>query len=90
MSTARIEQLALAAKAGVDGGFDRGRGGAHFGDRLHALQHVFGESRIAGRDLQLGLAGDAIDGLVEGLEHGLVGGVHADEQRPRRARCRRW
>ena len=31
--------------------------------RLHLLEHLLVEAGLAGRDLQLGLAGDAIDGL---------------------------
>ena len=79
MSTPRIEQVALAREAGVDDRLDHRHRDAHRRTRLHRLEHVFAEAGLAGRDLQLGLAGDAIDGLVEGEQHALVGGVHADE-----------
>ena len=42
---------------------------------------VLVEAGFARRHLQLGLAGNAVDGAVEGEQHALVRGVHADEHR---------
>ena len=52
----------------------RNRGGA-----LHPFEHVLVEPGFARRDLQIGLAGDAVYRLREGGKHALVRGVHADE-----------
>ena len=76
-----MRSLPWPGSAGIDCGLDDGRGGADLAERLDAFQHVFGESRIAGRDLELGLAGDALHGVVEGAQHAAIGGLHADEQR---------
>jgi hypothetical protein len=62
-------------------GLDDGRGGADFAERLDAFEHVFAEARVAGGYLELGLAGDALHGVVEGAQHAAVGGLHAHEQR---------
>ncbi len=78
---AEDQQLALAADPGVHHRLDHGHGHAHGRGRLHGLQHFLVEPGLARRDLQLGLAGDAVDGLVEGVQHALVGRVHADEHR---------
>ncbi len=75
------EQFALSREAGVGFGFDHGRGGAHFAQRLHALEHFFREPGIARRDLQLRFAGDALHGVIEGVQYGLVRGLHAHQQR---------
>ena len=75
------QELALAGESGIGLGLDNRRGGTDLAERLDAFQHVFGESGVAGGDLELGLAGDALDGVVEGAQHAAVGGLHADEQR---------
>ena len=49
---------------GVDDRFDDRDGDAHRRRGLHLLEHVLVEAGLAGRDLQLGLAGDAIDGAA--------------------------
>src|ERR1019366_370333 len=74
------QQLALAGEAGIGLGFNDWSGGADFAQRLDAFQHLLAETRVAGRDLELGLAGNAVHGIVEGAQHAAIGGLHADEQ----------
>ena len=66
---------------GVDDRFDDRHGDADRRARLHRLEHLFVEAGLARRHLQLGLAGDAIDGAREREQHALIRGVHADEHR---------
>ena len=60
------EQLALSLDARLDFRFDHRRRGAHLAHGLHALQHVLVETGVAGRDLELRLAGDPVHGVAEG------------------------
>ncbi len=76
MSTPRIRKVALR---GVRGRLYHGGGGFHLGKRSDALEDVLFEAGFTRGDLELGRAGDAIDGLVKCREHALIRGVHADE-----------
>ena len=60
------------------------------GSGLDFLEHVLAEAGFAGGDLQLGLAGNAIDGLREREEHALIRGVHPDEHGDAEDDARRW
>ena len=53
------------ASPDVDDGLDHRHGDADAREALHLLEHLLAEARFARRDLQLGLAGDAIDRVVE-------------------------
>ena len=58
---------------------DDGHRHLHFGNRLDALEHLFGKPGLARRHLQLSRAGDAIDRSLEREEHRLIRRVHRDE-----------
>ena len=78
---AKDEQVALAGDVRVDDDFDDRHGDPYCGRRLHDVQHVLAKARFAGRDLELGLTGDPVDGLREPEEHRLIRRVHPDEHR---------
>ena len=46
-------------------GLDDGAGDTHLGEVLHALEGLLGEAVVAGRDLELGGAGDAVNGVLK-------------------------
>ena len=76
---AEDQDVSLAGEVRRRRRFDDGHGDLHFGYRLDALEHFFGKPGFAGRHLQLGRAGDPIDGALECKEHRLIRGVHRDE-----------
>ena len=84
---AENQDVALARQVRRRRRFDDGHGDLHLGNRLHALEHLLGKSGLAGRHLQLGRAGDAIDRSLEREEHRLIRRVHARRTQRRRARC---
>src|SRR5205085_2720246 len=73
------EQAALSYEIRVDDGLDHRYRNAYRCSALHRVEHFFGKSGFCRGDLQLRLAGDAIDGAAEGEQHALIRGVHADE-----------
>ena len=79
MSTPRISRLPLSLDTGTHHGFNHRHRDADLRHSLHALQNIFIEARFARRNLQLGGIRDAIHGLTKCVQHGLIGGVHADE-----------
>ena len=79
MSTPRISRLPsplmrVSTTASITGTATRTRRGG-----LDLVQNLFVEARLARRHLQLGLAGDAIDGSRKREQHALIRRVHADE-----------
>ena len=78
---AEHQQIALPGQPRGRHRFDDRRGHAHLRQRLHALEHLFVEAGLAGRDLQFGRAGNRRSVSSKAAEHRLVGGVHRHEHR---------
>ena len=75
------QQTARVREGRIHDRFDHGHRHAHIRVGLDLLENFLGKPRLASRNLQLCRASDPVDGLIERVQHGLIGRMHSHEDR---------
>ena len=78
---AQNEHVSFSLHAALNHCLNHGCCRSHFAERLHAVQHIFGKSRFARRNLQLRLAGNTVDRCAQSSKNRCSGSVHPDKNR---------